>query len=110
MAAKIASAASKSWRLPPPRSVNVPASATGALPETATSSTEIPSSRATRQTLREVSGAFLEPKSSYRVAQQMLGAAGLAVGEQVLRQRLRARGLLESGDAGRQMLVVRRTD
>jgi hypothetical protein len=32
-----------------------------------------------------------------------------AYGEQVLRQRLRARGLLESVDAGRQMLVVRRT-
>jgi hypothetical protein len=51
---------------------------------------------------------FLEPKSSYRVAQQM-ETAGLGVSEQVLRQRLRARGLLESVDAGRQMLVVRRT-
>ena len=52
---------------------------------------------------------FLEPKRSYRVAQQMPGADGLAVGEQALRQRLRARGLLESVDAGRQMLVIRRT-
>jgi hypothetical protein len=51
---------------------------------------------------------FLEPKSGYRVAQQM-ETAGLSVSEQVLRQRLRARGLLESVDAGRQMLVVRRT-
>jgi hypothetical protein len=66
-------------------------------------------SRGTRIGWVAGSDLFLEPKSSYRVAQQMPEAAGLAVGEQVLRQRLRARGLLESVDASRQMLVVRRT-
>jgi hypothetical protein len=52
---------------------------------------------------------FVEPRISYRVAKAELGEVAIAVSEQVLRQRLRARGLLQSVDAGRHMLSVRRT-
>ncbi len=52
---------------------------------------------------------FLEPAASYQVAQAMAGSERIAVGEQTLRQRLRAGGFLASIDVGRQMLVVRRT-
>jgi hypothetical protein len=52
---------------------------------------------------------FLEPTSSYYVAQQLAGTEQLAVSQQTLRYRLKERGLLVSTDAGRQMLTVRRT-
>ncbi len=52
---------------------------------------------------------FLEPKSSYQVAQQLAGSERLGVSEQALRHRLRQQGLLASTDLGRQMLTVRRT-
>jgi hypothetical protein len=52
---------------------------------------------------------YLEPATSYQVAQQVAGAARLPVGEQTLRHRMHQRGLLASIDAGRQMLPVRRT-
>jgi hypothetical protein len=51
----------------------------------------------------------LEPAASYEVAQQMAGAERLPVSAQTLRHRLREHGLLASVDAGRQMLLVRRT-
>jgi hypothetical protein len=47
--------------------------------------------------------------ASYEVAQQMAGAERLPVSAQTLRHRLHERGLLASVDAGRQMLLVRRT-
>lgn len=52
---------------------------------------------------------FLEPTASYQVAQQMAGTERFPVSAQTLRHRLRALGLLTSIDAGRQMLLVRRT-
>jgi hypothetical protein len=52
---------------------------------------------------------FLEPAASYEVAQQMAGAERLPVSAQTLRHRLRQNSLLASVDAGRQMLLVRRT-
>jgi hypothetical protein len=52
---------------------------------------------------------FLEPVTSYQVAQQVAGADRIPVGEQTLRHRLHERGLLASVDAGRQMVQVRRT-
>lgn len=52
---------------------------------------------------------FLDPSTSYQVAQQVAGTERLAVGEQTIRQRLHERGLLASTDSGRQMLQVRRT-
>ena len=52
---------------------------------------------------------YLEPLASYQVAQQFAGIERLPVSEQTLRRRLHVRGLLASIDAGRQMLLVRRT-
>jgi hypothetical protein len=52
---------------------------------------------------------LLEPTASYEVAQQMAGAERLPVSAQTLRHRLHERGLLAGVDAGRQMLLVRRT-
>jgi hypothetical protein len=54
------------------------------------------------------SDAFLKPAASYQVAQELAGAERLP-GEQMLRQRMRERGLLASVDVGRQMVQVRRT-
>ena len=50
---------------------------------------------------------FLESTAAYQVAQQ--GIDRLPVSEQTLRHRMREHGLLASTDAGRQMLLVRRT-
>jgi hypothetical protein len=55
------------------------------------------------------SNLFLEPDASYDLAQQMAGTERLPVTAQTLRQRLQQCGLLASVDAGRQMLLVRRT-
>lgn len=52
---------------------------------------------------------YLNPAASYEVAQQMAGSKRLTVSEQTLRHRMRERNLLASVDAGRQMLLVRRT-
>ncbi len=52
---------------------------------------------------------YLEPTISYEVVQQIAGTERLSVSEQTLRHRLRERNLLASVDAGRQMLLVRRT-
>src|ERR1035437_6984094 len=52
---------------------------------------------------------FLEPTTSYQVAQELAGAERLPVSEQTLRHRLREQGYLVSIDAARQMLPVRRT-
>jgi hypothetical protein len=52
---------------------------------------------------------FLEPTASYVVAQEFAGAERLAVSQQGLRRALHARGRLASVDAGRQMVLVRRT-
>jgi hypothetical protein len=52
---------------------------------------------------------FLEPVASYQVAQEVAGVERLPVSEQILRHRLRERGLLASIDVGRQMVQVRRT-
>jgi hypothetical protein len=52
---------------------------------------------------------YLEPTVSYQMAQQWAGSEGLPISAQTLRRRLRERGLLASTDAGRQMLIVRRT-
>src|ERR1039458_5398969 len=52
---------------------------------------------------------FLDPALSYQVAQQAAGTERLLLSEQSLRHRLRESGLLASVDAGRQMLLVRRT-
>jgi len=52
---------------------------------------------------------FLEPTASYLVAQALAGAERVPVSEQSLRRSLRERGLLASIDAGRQMVLVRRT-
>jgi hypothetical protein len=52
---------------------------------------------------------FLEPAASYRVAQALAGTERLPVSEQSLRRSLRERDLLVSIDAGRQMVLVRRT-
>lgn len=52
---------------------------------------------------------FLESAASYQVARQMAGTQRLPVSEQTLRHRLREHGLLATIDAGRQMLLVRRT-
>ena|ERR1700694_5166361 len=52
---------------------------------------------------------YLDPSVSYQVAQQASGVERLPVSEQTLRRRLREHGLLASIDAGRQMLLVRRT-
>ena len=52
---------------------------------------------------------FLEPDASYEVAQQIAGTERLSVSAQALRHRLREHDLLASVDAGRQMLLVRRT-
>ena len=55
------------------------------------------------------SDVLLEPAASYEVAQIVAGADPLPVSAQTLRHRLREHGLLSSVDAGRQMLLVRRT-
>ena len=52
---------------------------------------------------------FLEPTASYEVAQGMAGTERLPLSAQTLRHRLHEHGLLETVDAGRQMLLVRRT-
>ena len=52
---------------------------------------------------------FLDPVASFEVAQQMAGSERLPVSAQTLRHRLRDHGLLASVDAGRKMLLVRRT-
>src|SRR5207249_7464488 len=52
---------------------------------------------------------YLDPFASYQVAQQVAGIERLPVSEQTLRRRLHEHGLLASIDAGRQMLLVRRT-
>jgi hypothetical protein len=52
---------------------------------------------------------FLEPTASYLVAQELAGAERLLLSQQSLRHSLRERGLLVSIDAGRQMVLVRRT-
>jgi len=52
---------------------------------------------------------FLEPRTSYEVAQEMAGTERLPLGEQALRHRLRERGLLASIDVAAQMVLVRRT-
>lgn len=52
---------------------------------------------------------YLDSPASYQVAQQAAGVERLAVSEQALRHRLHARGLLASIDAGRQILLVRKT-
>ena len=50
---------------------------------------------------------FLESTAAYQVAQH--GTDRLPVSEQTLRHRMREHGLLASVDAGRQMILVRRT-
>ena len=50
---------------------------------------------------------FLESTAAYQIAQQ--GSDRLPVSEQTLRHRMREHGLLASIDAGRQMVLVRRT-
>jgi hypothetical protein len=55
------------------------------------------------------SDVFLEPAASYDVAQHAAGSERLTVSEQTLRHRLHERRLLASVDAGRHMLLVRRT-
>ena len=50
---------------------------------------------------------FLESTAAYQAAQH--GTERLPVSEQTLRHRMREHGLLASIDAGRQMLLVRRT-
>jgi hypothetical protein len=52
---------------------------------------------------------FLEPVLSYQVAQELGGSERLTISAQTLRRRLGQRGLLVSTDAGRQMVLVRRT-
>jgi len=52
---------------------------------------------------------YLEPTISYQVAHQMAGAHQLPVTAETIRHRLHQHGLLASVDAGRQMLLVRRT-
>lgn len=51
---------------------------------------------------------FLDPRASYRVAQQMAGAGHLAVSVHTLSRRLHQHGLLVSVESGRGMLLVRR--
>ncbi|HEY1754176.1 MAG TPA: hypothetical protein VGG72_02185 [Bryobacteraceae bacterium] len=55
------------------------------------------------------SDVFLESAASYQVAQQVAGSEPFTVSEQTLRHRLHERRLLASVDAGRHMLLVRRT-
>jgi hypothetical protein len=52
---------------------------------------------------------FLDPAASYHLAQRLAGTQPLLIGEQTLRHRLHQRRLLATVDAGRQMLLVRRT-
>jgi hypothetical protein len=52
---------------------------------------------------------FLEPSISYCVAQEMAAGERLSISAQTLRHRLGQRGLLVSTDAGRQMVLIRRT-
>ena len=52
---------------------------------------------------------FLDPAASYHIAQQMAGTQPLLISERTLRHRLHQRRLLATVDAGRQMLLVRRT-
>jgi hypothetical protein len=52
---------------------------------------------------------FLDPAASYHIAQQLAGTQPLLISEQTLRHRLHQRRLLATVDAGRQMLLVRRT-
>jgi hypothetical protein len=52
---------------------------------------------------------LLEPPSSYLVAQALAGTERLPVSQQSLRHSLRERGFLVGIDAGRQMVMVRRT-
>jgi len=52
---------------------------------------------------------FLDPAASYHIAQQLAGTQALPISEQTLRHRLHQRRLLATVDAGRQMLLVRRT-
>jgi hypothetical protein len=52
---------------------------------------------------------FLDPISSYRVAEALACVERLTVSKQSLHHRLRENGLLASIDHGRQMVQVRRT-
>ncbi len=52
---------------------------------------------------------FLDSSASFTAAQQMAGSERLPVSEQTLRHRLGTNQLLASVDAGRHMLLVRRT-
>jgi hypothetical protein len=52
---------------------------------------------------------FLDPAARYHIAQQVAGGHPLLISDQTLRHRLHQRRLLATVDAGRQMLLVRRT-
>jgi hypothetical protein len=52
---------------------------------------------------------FLDSNTSYLVAKAMAGTERFVLSEQSIRHSLRERGLLASLDAGRQMVLVRRT-
>jgi hypothetical protein len=52
---------------------------------------------------------FLDPATSYQIAQGITGLERLSVSQQTLHQRLREGGLLASVDGGRHMVQVRRT-
>ena len=52
---------------------------------------------------------YLDSGASYRAVQQQEGGERRAMSEQTLRRRLGDRGLLASIDAGRGMLLVRKT-
>lgn len=52
---------------------------------------------------------FLDPKASYQAAEALCGTERFSESEQVLRRRLRERGLLASVDRGRGMVQLRRT-
>jgi hypothetical protein len=55
------------------------------------------------------SNVFLDPQASYLLAQDLAGAERFTGSERSLRGNLRECGLLVSVDAGRQMVLVRRT-
>ena len=52
---------------------------------------------------------FLDPATSYRVAQTLAGAERLPISQQTLHHKLRESGFLASVDRGREMVQVRRT-
>jgi hypothetical protein len=52
---------------------------------------------------------FLDPATSYQIAQGIAGPERLSVSQHTLQQRLREGGLLARVDGGRQMVRVRRT-